>query len=181
MLFRPSFRIGLVFLGFGLLQAPAEGQTTTRVSVDSAGVQANLGGQSSGISADGRFVTFESAAANFDHDDSNRVPDVFLRDRGAPNLARTGDCPGAVTLTISNATGGGNVAIACGAAGRRVRRAAPCTGLLLEVSPPLTSLIRAASASGTVVLRVSAPAGACGRSVQAVDVTSCAASNVIVL
>lgn len=55
---------------------------TTRVSVDSAGVQAT-GGRSSDphISADGRYVTFESEATNLVFGDTNDAVDVFLHDR----------------------------------------------------------------------------------------------------
>lgn len=158
---------------------------TSRVSVNSSGGQGNSASftstRSRKISSDGRFVIFESLSGNFDHHDTNGSSDIFLRDRGAPNLARSGRCPGAITLTIVNATSGGRLAIACGSAGRLVRAASPCAGLLLSVSPPAKTTIHLASGAGTLVLHLSAPAGICGSSVQAVDVTTCAASNVIVL
>lgn len=55
---------------------------TTRVSVDSAGAQA-LGGHSTGpdVSADGRYVVFQSRAANLAPGDTNGRTDVFLHDR----------------------------------------------------------------------------------------------------
>jgi Tol biopolymer transport system component len=54
---------------------------TTRVSVDSAGGQAD--GQSSlpALSASGRYVAFESGATNLVPDDANRRRDVFVHDR----------------------------------------------------------------------------------------------------
>lgn len=58
--------------------------TTTRVSVDSAGMQAEGGMESNNrpqISADGRFVAFESAATNLVPLDTNGTWDVILRDR----------------------------------------------------------------------------------------------------
>ncbi|MEG3991140.1 calcium-binding protein, partial [Microcoleus sp. S28C3] len=65
--------------------------TTTRVSVDSAGNQANnafvsvgrlsLSGSSSpSISADGRFVAFDSYATNLVPEDTNNADDIFVRD-----------------------------------------------------------------------------------------------------
>lgn len=54
---------------------------TTRVSVSSAGVEANGFSFSVAISADGRFVAFESAAGNLYPGDTNGLPDVFVRDR----------------------------------------------------------------------------------------------------
>jgi Tol biopolymer transport system component len=55
--------------------------TTERVSVSSAGVQGNAHSMSPTISANGRFVTFESGASNLIADDTNRQGDVFVRDR----------------------------------------------------------------------------------------------------
>jgi len=54
---------------------------TTRVSVDSAGVEGN--GQSSGpsISANGRFVAFYSEASNLVPEGGNGTYDVFVHDR----------------------------------------------------------------------------------------------------
>lgn len=54
---------------------------TTRITVDAAGGDAN--GPASGypsISADGRFVAFDSAASDLVAGDGNRLPDVFVRD-----------------------------------------------------------------------------------------------------
>lgn len=58
---------------------------TTRVSVDSAGVQADsasapFGSYSPAISADGRYVAFTSHASNLVANDTNGCADVFLRD-----------------------------------------------------------------------------------------------------
>ena len=53
--------------------------TTTRVSVDSAGNQRNIDSYSPSISADGRFVAFTSGASNFDL--GTDTSDIFVRDR----------------------------------------------------------------------------------------------------
>src|SRR5437660_1771357 len=55
--------------------------TTERVSVDSAGNQADGESSSPAISADGRFVAFVSFATNLVPSDSNGRGDVFVRDR----------------------------------------------------------------------------------------------------
>jgi len=55
--------------------------TTTRVSVDSSGAQANGRSQGPAISADGRFVAFNSQAGNLVPNDTNRRWDIFLHDR----------------------------------------------------------------------------------------------------
>jgi Tol biopolymer transport system component len=66
---------------------------TTRVSVSSAGTQANaesLGAAS--ISADGRYVAFTSLASNLVFGDANEITDVFVRDlaTGRTTLASLG-------------------------------------------------------------------------------------------
>ena len=57
--------------------------TTERVSVDSAGNQASRAATACdpAISADGRFVAFDSDAANLVAGDTNGAPDVFVHDR----------------------------------------------------------------------------------------------------
>jgi Tol biopolymer transport system component len=55
--------------------------TTIRVSVAPSGVQALGQSPSVSISADGRFVAFQSDAANLVAGDTNRTYDVFVRDR----------------------------------------------------------------------------------------------------
>ncbi len=55
---------------------------TSRVSVSSLGDELNAGGAFYGsISADGRYVTFNSSASNLVSDDTNGVDDIFLHDR----------------------------------------------------------------------------------------------------
>ncbi|RWN65759.1 MAG: hypothetical protein EOR99_20160, partial [Mesorhizobium sp.] len=55
--------------------------TTTRVSVDSAGGDANGHSQSPSISADGRYVAFYSSASNLVAGDTNGATDVFVFDQ----------------------------------------------------------------------------------------------------
>jgi len=54
--------------------------TTTRVSVSSAGVQANGDSTRNAISADGRFAAFVSQATNLVAGDTNGVGDIFVHD-----------------------------------------------------------------------------------------------------
>jgi hypothetical protein len=54
--------------------------TTTRVSVDSSGAQADNGTEQGVISADGRFVAFASDASNLVASDTNASEDVFVHD-----------------------------------------------------------------------------------------------------
>jgi Tol biopolymer transport system component len=55
--------------------------TTERVSVSSSGAQGDGGSGFASISADGRFVAFESSASNLAPGDTNACYDVFVRDR----------------------------------------------------------------------------------------------------
>jgi Tol biopolymer transport system component len=62
--------------------------TTVRVSVGAGGAQANSGGSSPAISADGRYVAFSSDSTNLVAGDTNGTTDVFLRDRLAGTTER---------------------------------------------------------------------------------------------
>ena len=55
--------------------------TTERVSLSSSGAQANGMCYTTSISADGRFVAFQSDATNLVPGDTNSCSDVFVRDR----------------------------------------------------------------------------------------------------
>lgn len=57
-----------------------------RVSVNSDGMDANDESQAPVISADGRFVVFESKANNLYDRDTNRYKDIFLFDRGTGQI-----------------------------------------------------------------------------------------------
>jgi hypothetical protein len=62
--------------------------TTERVSVDSSGAQGNAFSFGGMISADGRYVAFESTASNLVVGDTNGKSDVFLRDRQTTTTER---------------------------------------------------------------------------------------------
>lgn len=106
-----SKSIGQMLIGFALMvsltltgnpvQANAAG-VVTRVSVDSNEVQGNAISYIGDISADGRFVAFDSEATNFVLDDTNGVGDVFLRDLQLGTTVRV-----SVTATGEQANGGG--------------------------------------------------------------------------
>ncbi|MFN0007472.1 MAG: TolB family protein [Planctomycetota bacterium] len=65
-----------------------QASTTSRVSVDSAGVQGNGDSANASISADGLLVAFDSAAGNLAPGDSNLTLDVFVRDRQLASTVR---------------------------------------------------------------------------------------------
>lgn len=72
-----------------------QANTTTRVSVATGGGQANGTSTGAGMSANGRFVTFESDASTLVAGDTNGIRDIFLRD------LRTG-----TTILVSRGQGG---------------------------------------------------------------------------
>src|SRR5207249_1745325 len=77
---------------------------TTRVSVDSSSIQANGDSFGPTISADGRFVAFESGASNLVGDDTNQCtylpgwscPDIFVHDRLTGTTKRVNLGPGGI-------------------------------------------------------------------------------------
>ena len=83
-----GFLPALAVLGVVLFAAPSAsgafavlaGATTVRVSVASSGAQGNGASEPAVVSADGRFVAFQSNASNLVAGDTNGVADVFLRD-----------------------------------------------------------------------------------------------------
>jgi RHS repeat-associated protein len=61
---------------------------TTRVSVDSSGVQANGWSDAVAVSADGRYVAFDSSASNLVTGDTNAASDIFVHDRATGTTSR---------------------------------------------------------------------------------------------
>ncbi len=57
------------------------GQTTERVNTSSSGQEASGLSYETSVSADGRFVAFNSAASNLVPNDTNNAADIFVRDR----------------------------------------------------------------------------------------------------
>jgi uncharacterized repeat protein (TIGR01451 family) len=88
---RPWHVVGVAALtalvGFLAGAQPAAGShggawhVVERASVASDGAQANLGSADVALSAEGRFVAFESIASNLVSGDTNNARDVFVRDR----------------------------------------------------------------------------------------------------
>lgn len=74
--------------------------TTTRVSVTSVGGQGNGASSAPAISADGRFIAFESVATNLVAGDTNFSPDVFVHDRATGATTR-------VSVSSAGAQGNG--------------------------------------------------------------------------
>ena len=80
------------------------GGATTRISVGAGGAQANGSSIRPAMSADGRYIVFESVATNLVAGDSNGMPDVFMHDRN------TGETK-AVTSSVGQSFPASNPAI----------------------------------------------------------------------
>jgi len=73
--------------------------TVDRVSVSTAGTQANGASQNPVISADGRYVAYRSSATNLVTGDTNAQPDVFVRDRQTSTTTRVSVATGGTQVT----------------------------------------------------------------------------------
>ena len=62
--------------------------TTVRVSLDSDEVEGDSGSYDASISADGRYVAFESSASSLVAGDTNAIYDIFVRDLTAGTTVR---------------------------------------------------------------------------------------------
>lgn len=81
------FRRGLL-LAFLPLVSHVSAQQPELLSVDSNGSLANSSSGEPSISADGRFIAFSSLAQNLVSNDTNTLPDVFLKDAVAGSTIR---------------------------------------------------------------------------------------------
>jgi hypothetical protein len=77
---------------------------TTLISLSSAGVQGNGWSEFPAISANGRFVSFQSASFNLVADDSNFARDIFVHDRETGETSRVSLGPGGVQANDSSFT-----------------------------------------------------------------------------
>src|SRR5947207_5712124 len=120
---RPTQRQVLNSVTLVLLSAlwgrSAEAQTTERVSVASGGTEGKDASLGSALSADGRFVAFDSDASDLVAGDTNGVSDVFVHDRQTGTTER-------VSVASGGAQGNGSSGLvgfafpAVSAAGRLV-------------------------------------------------------------
>ena len=155
---------------------------TKNLSYSMVTVQGNRGSASPVISADGDVILFDNFAANLVMNDTNGVDDIFINDRSAyPNFSKSGTCPGPVRMQISNLTSGGRVALLYGTHGIFVQTGQPCNGLQLGILAPNVGAIFTADALGEVSFTLNSLSAQCWSSMQAVDLTSCKASNRLIL
>ena len=147
---------------------PAVAQIT-RISVSTAGVEADAPSGSPSVSANGRFVVFESMATNLVAGDTNGALDVFLRDRDT-DADGILDEPGAVATTrISVGAGGAQLDDASYEAsitpnGRYVVFTSKATNLLPGATT-VPQVYRLDRTTNTVVRVSAAPDGTAGNGI----------------
>jgi Tol biopolymer transport system component len=107
---------------------------TTRVSVATGGGQANLASSDPSISADGRYVAFESLASNLVSGDTNNTGDIFVHDRQTGATTRVSIGPGG---TQANR---GSIAPSISADGRYVAFHSDATNLVSGVTNGTTHI-----------------------------------------
>jgi Tol biopolymer transport system component len=106
---------------------------TTRISVGAGGTQADLGSSFPSLSADGRYVGFDSDATNLIADDTNNRMDVFVHDRTTGETRRIStatDSLGALVPLQTQGTGGDSRSPRLGASGRVVAFSSDAVGLV---------------------------------------------------
>lgn len=128
--------------------------TTTRVSLDSAGIEGNGGSFDPAISSDGISVAFRSVATNLVSGDTNAAEDVFLRDRQADTTDR-------VSTAIDGAQGNGaSAAPAVSGSGRYVAFESVATNLVPgDINGYPDVFVRDRQMSTTELVSVGLPVG----------------------
>lgn len=116
--------------------------------------------------------------------DSIEVYDLAVQGSCGPpvfTLTETGSCPGQVTLSTGNGTPNSGVAYLHGNAGMSTKPNGTCAGTTVDIANPTLGAVRIADPSGASMVNLNAQAAWCGRTVQCVDLATCAVSNAITL
>jgi len=96
-------------------------------------------------------------------------------------LAQTGVCPGPVTLDTFGGTPNGTVAILYGLPGSTTKLSGVCAGTVVSLYSPRLGFLIPSNGSGAASFSFNSPGAACGRILQAVDLSTCRTSNTLVL
>jgi len=97
-----------------------------------------------------------------------------------PFLELSGECPGQITVQVSNCTPNGSVAIVRGSGEgtTTIPDGMPCGGVVLDVKGASVVIVVTADDNGVVVVVGVVPLGACANiKVQAIDLETCNKSN----
>lgn len=141
----------------------------------------NFAGSGSGFFAGLTSIGAFDRAVISDWVDSLAYVDNVSIGGGGFTLAKSGTCPGPVTLSTAGGTASSAVALLYGNPGSTTKPSGTCAGTTVSLANPTLAAILVANGSGATSLSFNAPAGACGKTVQAVNIASCGTSNTIVL
>ena len=97
------------------------------------------------------------------------------------DLSVSGSCPGWMTMRIEGATRNGSVGLVFGTAGSFTIGTGPCAGVVLDIANPSMAFLLNCDAQGDATLGMLVPAGACGLTLQGIDLSGCVATNSVVL
>jgi hypothetical protein len=123
--------------------------TTTLVSASSAGVEGNAASGPASISADGRYVAFQSDATNLVPGDTNNASDVFVHDMATGKTIR-------VSVSSSGAQGNGaSFSPAISADGSAVAFASDATNLSPKGTRPGSVYVHSLVTGKTTLASVS--------------------------
>lgn len=103
---------------------------------------------------------------------------------GGPGATLTvgGSCPGPASIEGSGLTPGGMVFLLGSAApGTTAIGGGPCAGTVTALATPSRRVTLTADGAGGVSISPSLPPGACGKSVQLLDLTSCVLTNPVLM
>jgi Tol biopolymer transport system component len=131
--------------------------STTRVSVSSSGSQGNFGGSTPSISADGRYVSFESDSVDLVPGDTNGDRDIFLHDRQTATTVRVSLGPNGIQANSDS------VDASVSADGRHVAFESFATNLIQGGSAGIHLFVRDVWSGTTTMVDVT-PSGTQGNS-----------------
>lgn len=125
---------------------------TTCISVTGSGILGDRDSRSPSISADGRFVTFHSSASDLVAGDTNKVRDVFVRDRQAKTMMRVSlDSIGNPSSNLDYFSYPGSFAPSISADGKYVAFASSASNLVEHDINGLTDVFRVSVPAATSI------------------------------
>ena len=110
---------------------------------------------------------------------TNQLIAVQVGNSAGPVLDVSGTCPGPVTISVTGATPGANLAVWGGKqAGATTLTTGDCAGTTIDLKKAHLLATGIADNNGEVTLRIRLNANRCGILLQAIDLSTCATSNV---
>jgi outer membrane protein assembly factor BamB len=109
----------------------------------------------------------------------NKLLAVRVGTAMGPSLGVTGTCPGTATITVTGATPGGSIAFyASKQTGMTTIATGECAGTVLGLKKARLLATGTADGNGALTVRIRLNAKRCGQLFQAVDLSTCATTNV---